>query len=198
VTAVTVLDFGSGNLRSVAKALERAGATVEVSETVDLGADALVVPGQGHFGACIVNLGPRLDQVREWIASGRPYLGICLGLQILFSSSEESPEEGLGVFEGEVVRLPGGVKVPHIGWNEVVARRDARLFEGIDDNTRFYFVHSYYPSPVDGAVSAATTDYGIEFSCAAERENVFATQFHPEKSSDAGAEVLRNFIKACA
>jgi glutamine amidotransferase len=182
----------------VAKALERAGATVSVEPEIDSSADALVVPGQGAFGTCVVNLGARFDQVRDWIASGRPYLGICLGLQILFDSSQESPEDGLGVFPGEVVRLPGGVKVPHIGWNEVRARGDARLFDGIDDGTRFYFVHSYYPAPADDAVSAATTEYGVEFCCAAERDNVFATQFHPEKSGDAGAELLRNFIKACA
>lgn len=197
-TTITLLDAGSGNLRSVAKALERAGATVEVSEAIDPSADALCVPGQGHFGACVVSLGARLDQVREWIASGKPYLGICLGLQMLFEGSEESPEDGLGVLGGDVVRLPRGVKVPHIGWNEVRARPATRLFEGLDDGTRFYFVHSYYPSPVDDGVRAATTDYGVEFCCAVERDNVFATQFHPEKSGDAGAELLRNFIKVCA
>jgi imidazole glycerol phosphate synthase glutamine amidotransferase subunit len=195
---ITVLDFGMGNLRSVAKALERAGGDVTVSETVDPRASALVVPGQGHFGACVANLGARIDEVREWIASGRPYLGLCLGLQILFEGSEESPEEGLSVFGGEVVKLPGGVKVPHIGWNEVRASGGARLFAGIAPGTRFYFVHSYYPAPDDDGVAAATTEYGVEFCCAVERENVFATQFHPEKSSDAGAILLNNFVQACA
>ena len=193
---VTVLDFEMGNLRSVAKALERAGATVEVRDGVDPTADALVVPGQGHFGSCVINLGARLDQVKEWITSERPFLGICLGLQILFDRSEESPEDGLGWLGGEVVRLPDGVKVPHIGWNEVRARPETRLFEGLDDGTRFYFVHSYFPRPDDDGVTAAVTDYGVEFCCAVERDNVFATQFHPEKSGDAGQALLRNFMRA--
>ena len=193
---VTVLDFGLGNLRSVAKALERAGASVDVSPAVDDAADAIVVPGQGHFGSCVNNLGARLDDVRAWIADGRPYLGICLGLQVLFDRSEESPEPGAAIFRGDVVRLRGGdgVKVPQIGWNEVVPRTGARLFSGIDPGTRFYFVHSYYPVPRDDEVIAATTDYGVSFCCAAERDNVFATQFHPEKSGDAGAALLKNFV----
>jgi glutamine amidotransferase len=185
-----------GNLRSVAKSLERAGASVDVAPEIDPRADALVVPGQGHFGACVVNLGARLDAVREWVDAARPYFGICLGLQILFLASEESPEDGMGLLGGEVVRLPDGVKVPHIGWNDVLPRPGARLFEGIAAGSRFYFVHSYYPSPDDDGVSAATTKYGVEFCCAVERENVFATQFHPEKSGDVGQAVLRNFLEA--
>lgn len=192
----TVLDFGMGNLRSVAKALERAGARVDVSTEVDPRADLLCVPGQGHFGACVLNLGARLEAIREWIAAERAFLGICLGLQILFERSEESPEDGIGWFGGDVVRLPDGVKVPHIGWNDVRARNGTRLFDGIPDGTRFYFVHSYYPRPDDDGVAAATTSHGVEFACAAERENVFATQFHPEKSGDAGGAVLRNVMRA--
>ncbi|MCA1829902.1 MAG: imidazole glycerol phosphate synthase subunit HisH [Actinomycetota bacterium] len=193
---VTVLDFGMGNLRSVAKALERAGATVDVRAQVDIRADALVVPGQGHFGSCVVNLGERLDDVKEWVSSERPFLGICLGLQILFERSEESPEDGLGWFGGEVVRLPDGVKVPHIGWNDVRARPGARLFDGIEPSTRFYFVHSYYPRPDDDGITAGTTSHGVEFCSAVERDNVFATQFHPEKSGDAGHALLGNFLRA--
>lgn len=196
MTRVTVLDFEMGNLRSVAKALERAGATVDVAASVDPKADALVVPGQGHFGSCVVNLGARLDDVRKWIADGRPYLGLCLGLQVLFDRSEEAREPGAGIFSGDVVRFPGTVKVPQIGWNEVVPRPGARLFAGIEPGTRFYFVHSFYPVPADPGVVAATTEYGVEFCCAAERENVFATQFHPEKSSDAGRALLQNFLRA--
>ena len=193
---ITVLDFEMGNLRSVAKALEKVGATVEVSADVDRGADALVVPGQGAFGSCVVNLGPRMDDVRAWIADGRPYLGICLGLQVLFDSSEESVEKGAAVFAGDVVRFPAGPKVPHIGWNQVSPRADTRLFDGIDSGTRFYFVHSYYPAPVDTGVVAATSDYAVEFCCAAERDNVMATQFHPEKSGDSGLALLSNFVRA--
>ena len=193
---ITVLDFEMGNLRSVAKALEKVGASVDVSSEVDRDADALVVPGQGAFGSCVVNLGPRMDEVRAWIADGRPYLVICLGLQVLFDSSEESEEKGAAVFGGDVVRFPAGPKVPHIGWNEVSPRAGARLFNGIDPGTRFYFVHSYYPAPADGSVIAATSDYAVEFCCAAERDNIMATQFHPEKSGDAGLALLGNFVRA--
>lgn len=199
MTRLAVLDFGLGNLRSVAKALERAGARVDVTNVVDPGVDGLVVPGQGHFGSCVTNLGARLADVRRWIDDGRPFLGICLGLQVLFERSEESPVPGLGVFAGDVVRFRDpALKVPHIGWNEVVPAEKARLLDGVEPGTRFYFVHSYYPAPTDDAVVAATTDYGTSFCCAAERDNVMATQFHPEKSGDAGAHVLRNFVEACA
>jgi len=198
---VTVLDFGLGNLRSVSKALERVGATVEVSEKVDPSADALVVPGQGHFGSCVVNLGARIDDLRHWIDDGRLFLGICLGLQVLFDRSEESAEPGLGIFPGTVRRFDApGLKVPHIGWNEVspVLPAGGALFDGIVPGTRFYFVHSYHPEPSDPTLVAATTDYGGEICCAVERDNVFATQFHPEKSGDAGRDLLANFLKVCA
>jgi len=178
--------------------LEKVGASVDVSAEVDRNADALVVPGQGAFGSCVLNLGARMDDVRAWIADGRPYLGICLGLQVLFDSSEESEEKGASVFAGDVVRFPAGPKVPHIGWNEVSSRAGARLFDGIAVGTRFYFVHSYYPVPADAGVVAATSDYAVEFCCAAERENVMATQFHPEKSGDAGLALLSNFVRAAA
>lgn len=195
--SITVLDFGMGNLRSVAKALERAGADVRVEEAPHAGADALVVPGQGAFGSCVTSLGSRMDMIREWIAAERPYLGICLGLQLLFERSEESPLAGAGVFAGDVVRLPGGVKIPHIGWNQIDPNPSSRLFAGVDPGTYFYFVHSFYPVPGDPGVSAATTEYGVEFVCAAERGTVVATQFHPEKSGDAGRLVLENFVRMC-
>lgn len=195
---ITVLDFEMGNLRSVAKALEKVGATVTVSREVERDADALVVPGQGAFGSCVVNLGPRMDQVRAWIGEGRPYLGICLGLQVLFDSSEESEEKGAAILSGDVVRFPEGPKVPHIGWNQVEPRAGGRLFEGIDAGTRFYFVHSYYPVPNEPSVVAATSDYGVSFCCAAERDNLMATQFHPEKSGDAGLALLQNFVRAAS
>ena len=193
---VCVLDFGMGNLRSVAKALEKAGADVEVGREIPDGRiDALVVPGQGHFGSCMTNLGPRLDDVTRWISDGRPFLGICLGLQVLFDSSEEADVKGIGLMRGPVRRFGGNLKIPHIGWNEVRPRPGQPLFDGIADATRFYFVHSYYPDPTDASVIAATTDYGVEFCSAASRDNVAATQFHPEKSGDPGIALLRNFLR---
>ena len=194
MTRVAVLDFGMGNLRSVAKALERAGADVAVTGAVPDDADALVVPGQGAFASCLVNLGPQKDAVEGWIRSGRPFLGICLGLQILFESSQEGGGPGLGVFSGKVVRFPDGVKIPHIGWNEVTPTRDVALFEGIESGARFYFCHSFYPeaSPAD---AAATSDYGVAFACAVQRDNVAAVQFHPEKSGDHGLALLGNFLR---
>lgn len=193
---IAVLDFAMGNLRSVAKALEAAGADAELRPDLPKDADGIVVPGQGHFGACVTNLGSRLGAVSAWIDSGKPYLGICLGLQVLFERSEEADVEGSGVLAGKVRRLPDHVKVPHIGWNEVRIRKPAPIFDGIEDGTRFYFVHSYYPDPADDVV-AATTEYGLEFCAAAWRDNLVATQFHPEKSGDAGAALMRNFVKMC-
>jgi len=187
-----------GNLRSVAKALEKAGAAVDVVEDVPAGADGLVVPGQGHFGSCVANLGSRVNDIARWIEDGKPYLGICLGLQVLFASSEEAAAPGLGVLPGTVRRFAGDRKIPHIGWNEVVPGQTQPIFEGIRARTRFYFVHSYYPDPADAGDIAATTDYGVEFACAAARDNVVATQFHPEKSADPGIALLRNFIGMCA
>jgi imidazole glycerol-phosphate synthase subunit HisH len=194
VTRVAVLDFGMGNLRSVAKALERVGADVDVTETVPDAADALVVPGQGAFGSCLVNLGSQKDAVEAWIRSGRPFLGICLGLQILFESSQEGGGPGLGVFEGKVVRFPDGLKIPHIGWNEVRPTRESSLFDGIEPGARFYFCHSFYPdaTPAD---AAAMSDYGVDFACAVARDNVSAVQFHPEKSGDHGLALLGNFLR---
>lgn len=198
MTRVAVLDFGMGNLRSVAKALERVGATVDVVPAVPASADALVVPGQGAFSSCLVNLGPAgRDAIASWIASGRPFLGICLGFQVLFESSQEGGGHGLGVFPGKVVRFPDGVKVPHIGWNEVRTTRPAPLFEGIPEDTRFYFCHSYYPD-AGGEVAAATSDYGVTFPCAAWRDRVYAVQFHPEKSGEPGLKLLSNFVSGVA
>jgi len=198
VTRLAVLDFGMGNLRSVAKGLERVGATVDVTPTVPRDAHGLVVPGQGAFGSCLVNLGPAgRDSIAEWIASGRPYLGICLGFQVLFESSQEGGGPGLGVFEGKVVRFGGGVKIPHIGWNEVRTVGEAPIFAGIASGTRFYFCHSFYPDAEPGVV-AATSDHGADFACAAWRDNVHAVQFHPEKSGEPGLALLANFVRAAA
>ena len=194
MNTVAVLDFGMGNLRSVAKALEKVGAEVSVTPEVPGDADALVVPGQGAFGSCLVNLGPQKDAVARWIAAGKPFLGICLGLQILFESSQEGGGPGLGVFPGKVVRFPDGVKIPHIGWNEVRPARQVRLFDDVEPGARFYFCHSYYPD-AKGPDVAATSDYGVDFACAVSRDNVHAVQFHPEKSGEHGLTLLGNFVR---
>ena len=198
---VAIVDLGLGNLHSVAKAFERAGAQPELSADPEvlLRADRLVMPGQGAFKECAHALAGEVgDAVREWISSGRPYLGICLGMQALFDSSEEAPgESGLGIFRGEVKRFSRdltddegrGLKVPHIGWNQIESRHP--VFE---NGEWYYFVHSYYCVPEDQSLVAATTDYGGPFCSAISRDNVLACQFHPEKSQHAGARVIGHFL----
>jgi glutamine amidotransferase len=197
---VALLDYGVGNLHSAAKALDRAGAEIRVVPTVAeaAGAAGLVVPGVGAYGACLSGLasagGPAA--VAGWLEGGRPLLGICVGMQLLFEASEEGPvSDGAGVVAGKIRRLTGGggVKIPHIGWDEVSVRRGSRLLAGLGDGTRFYFVHSYAPEP-DGDAVAAVCDYGGRFAAAVEHGNLFGTQFHPEKSGAAGLALLANFV----
>jgi glutamine amidotransferase len=209
---VAVLDYGVGNLHSAAKALDRAGADVRVVPTVEeaAGAAGLVVPGVGAYGACLSGLASAggAAAVARWLEGGRPLLGICVGMQLLFEASEEGPvADGVGVVPGKVRRLTGGVrgtpggcpgesgpvKIPHIGWDEVAVRPGSRLFAGLGDGTRFYFVHSYAPEP-DGEAVAAVCDYGGRFAAAVEHGNLFGTQFHPEKSGRAGLALLANFV----
>jgi imidazole glycerol-phosphate synthase subunit HisH len=197
---VAVLDYGVGNLHSAAKALDRAGAAVRVVPTVAeaAGADGLVVPGVGAYGACLSGLGSAGGPaaVAGWLESGRPLLGICVGMQLLFEASEEGPvSDGVGVVGGKIRRLPAGagVKIPHIGWDEVSVRPGSRLLAGLGDGTRFYFVHSYAPEP-DGDAVAAVCDYGGRFAAAVDHGNLFGTQFHPEKSGEAGLTLLANFV----
>jgi glutamine amidotransferase len=181
---VAVLDYGVGNLHSAAKALDRAGADVRVVATVEEagGAAGLVVPGVGAYGACLSGLASAggAAAVAGWLAGGRPLLGICVGMQLLFEASEEGP-------------VSDGVKIPHIGWDEVAVRSGSRLLAGLGDGTRFYFVHSYAPEP-DGDAVAAVCDYGGHFAAAVEHGNLFGTQFHPEKSGAAGLALLANFV----
>jgi glutamine amidotransferase len=195
---VAVLDYGVGNLHSAAKALDRAGAEVRVVPTVEgaAGAAGLVVPGVGAYGACLSGLASAggAEAVAGWLATGRPLLGICVGMQLLFEASEEGPvSDGVGVVPGKIRRLTGDVKIPHIGWDEVTVRPGSRLFAGLGDGTRFYFVHSYAPEP-DGDAVAAVCDYGGRFGAAVEQGNLFGTQFHPEKSGRAGLALLANFV----
>jgi imidazole glycerol-phosphate synthase subunit HisH len=195
---VAVLDYGVGNLHSAAKALDRAGAEVRVVPTVEAaaGAAGLVVPGVGAYGACLSGLASAggAAAVAGWLEGGRPLLGICVGMQLLFEASEEGPVGGgVGVVPGKIRRLAGGVKIPHIGWDEVTVRPGSRLFAGLGEGTRFYFVHSYAPEP-DGEAVAAVCDYGGRFAAAVEHGNLFGTQFHPEKSGRAGLALLANFV----
>jgi imidazole glycerol-phosphate synthase subunit HisH len=195
---VAVLDYGVGNLHSAAKALDRAGADVRVVATVEeaAGAAGLVVPGVGAYGACLTGLASAggAAAVAGWLRGGRPLLGICVGMQLLFEASDEGPvADGVGVLPGKIRRLTGRVKIPHIGWDEVTVRPGSRLLAGLGDGTRFYFVHSYAPEP-DGDAVAAVCDYGGRFAAAVEHGNLFGTQFHPEKSGAAGLALLANFV----
>jgi imidazole glycerol-phosphate synthase subunit HisH len=198
---IAVVDYGMGNLRSVSKALERVAPQAQVRVTAAaeeiLSSDRVVVPGQGAMPDCMRQLaasGAR-DAVVE-AARARPFLGICIGLQMLFEHGEEGDTPGLGVLGGEVPRFRlTGLKIPHMGWNEVAQSRPHALWAGIPDSSRFYFVHSYYPAPRDAALTAATTVYGRPFTCAVARDNIFAVQFHPEKSQSAGLQLLSNFVR---
>lgn len=203
---IAIVDYGMGNLRSVNKAFESQGYASVVTNNPDiiLGSDGLVLPGVGAFGDCIKNLRQYklVDTIKEFIKTGKPYLGICLGYQILFESSEESPDQkGLGIIKGRVVKFnldrELNLKIPHMGWNKIAIKKEADLLRGIPDNSWFYFVHSYYPVPADPGVVAVSTNYGIEFSAAVQKDNIFACQFHPEKSSDLGLKIMQNFAKIC-
>jgi imidazole glycerol-phosphate synthase subunit HisH len=196
---IAVVDYGMGNLRSVWKALERSAPDAEVRVTADpdaiASADRVVVPGQGAMPDCMrqLNESGARDAVVE-AARAKPFLGICIGLQMLFERGEEGDAIGLGILEGRVPRF-AGLKIPQIGWNEVLQGRSHPLWAGIPDRSRFYFVHSYYPAPRDAALTAATSVYGAPFTCAIARDNIFAVQFHPEKSQSAGLQLLSNFVR---
>ena len=204
---IAVVDYGAGNLGSVTKALRYIGADVRVTDDPACAGDAtgMVLPGVGAFTHCMEGLdsaGVR-EAVIQFIRSGRPFLGICVGLQMLFAESTEmGTSPGLGVLPGRGVRFGDkvgqGLKIPQIGWNAVTYRHGAALFQGLEQGSRFYFVHSYYPEPNDADVVSATSDYGGEFCCAVQSGNVHATQFHPEKSGSVGLAVLRNFVALCA
>ena len=195
---IAILDYGMGNLRSVARAIERVGGVPEIVDEAGaaLAADALVVPGVGHFGACMRNLMDRgLDRaIRDFAATGRQLFGVCVGMQILFKRSEEDAQEGLGIVPGQATKLPPIVKVPHMGWNTVDWVSEHPYVRSLPSRTSFYFVHSYAADVVAG-VTVGTAEHGRPFSAAIARENVFATQFHPEKSSDAGLAIYEAFVK---
>ncbi len=200
---IAIVDVCSGNLRSVQRALVRAGGDVTVTRDAQVvrRADKLVVPGQGAFGMFMRGLAERGlgDAIREAIASGRPFLGICLGMQVLFESSEEQgPCDGLGVIPVRVVRIAPAaphIKVPHIGWNRVVHHRPDPMLAGVADGAHVYFDHSYHAVPADPAIVALDSDHGIPITAAIRKDNLFACQFHPEKSQTVGLQILRNFVE---
>jgi glutamine amidotransferase len=195
---IAVVDYGRGNLGSVEKAFGRLGMPAAITEDprVVADAEAVVLPGDGAFHDAMGSLARLglVDPVRAVLDDGRPFLGICLGYQILFTESEEFGQgKGLDAIPGVVRRFPRRLKVPHMGWNEVGHRGDLVLFEGIPSGAHFYFVHSYYPETDDGSLRRATCDYGVSFPAAVERDALFATQFHPEKSQTWGLRLLENF-----
>lgn len=202
---IAVVDYGMGNLRSVSKALERVAPQAEVLVTSDpaviRAAERVVVPGQGAMPDCMRQLAA--SGAREAVIEAtrsKPFLGICVGMQMLFERGEEGDTPGLGLLAGGVPRFPNGgemegLKIPHMGWNEVRQARPHPVWEGVPDGSRFYFVHSYYPQPADGAMTAATCAYGVTFTCAIARDNIFAVQFHPEKSQTSGLRLLSNFVQ---
>lgn len=200
---IALIDYGSGNLRSVEKALLRVGAEVRVLDRPEGVKDAhgVVLPGVGAFDDCLNALRRQelLESMREFINSGRPFLGICVGYQALFERSDEfnSCAAGLGIFEGKVGRFPDavGVKIPQIGWNQIeISKPDCPLYRGIETGSYVYFVHSFFPQPGNPSIVATRTDYGVSFASSVWRENIFATQFHPEKSQKIGLQLLKNFV----
>lgn len=199
---IVIVDYGMGNLRSVQKGFEKIGANAVISRDISVIKDAhkLVLPGVGAFPECMKNLDlfGLVDPIRDFINSDRPFLGICLGLQLLFDESEEfGLTEGLKVIPGKVKAFERnmGLKIPHMGWNQVNFQKEVPIFEGIPNGSWFYFVHSYYVDPADQKDIAAKTNYGIDFTCAVARGNLFALQFHPEKSQENGLKILSNFAE---
>ena len=202
--SIAIIDYEAGNLRSVQKALEECGAAARITADADdiIDADGVVFPGQGACDASMRSIRERglFDVIRQSINSGKPFLGVCLGLQLLLESSEEGDEPCLAILQGSTKRLPpektdqAGLKIPHMGWNSVSLSVKHPVFDGIPDDSYFYFVHSYYADPKNKDIVAGTTNYGIDFCSAVAWDNVAAVQFHPEKSGAVGLRLYRNFL----
>ncbi len=195
---MAVVNYGVGNLRSISKGLEKSGAQVQITHNPkDLRrSDAMVLPGVGAFAPAVKNMEPIVDVVAEAIDEGKNILGVCLGLQLLFTRSNEGGlVKGLDFISGEIVKLPDYVKTPQMGWNTISIVQSHPLLDGVKDNSYVYFVHSYYPKPLDPKVVVATTEYGVRFPSIVAKRNLFAMQFHPEKSSKTGLILLKNFVR---
>lgn len=199
---IAIIDYDAGNIKSVEKALQKLGADVLVTKDAKeiLRADKVILPGVGAFGDAMANLKKfELDKViYEVVEKGTPFLGICLGLQLLFERSDETPGvAGLGILKGEILRIPDkeDLKIPHMGWNSLHLQNEGRLFKGLSEQSYVYFVHSYYLKAEDEQIVKATTDYSVNIHASVEKDNVFACQFHPEKSSDVGLQILKNFVE---
>ena len=200
---VAIIDYGMGNLRSVEKALHAVGAEAVITSDAEVirSADKVILPGVGAFGDCMKNLEQYglIPVIHETVESGKPFLGICLGLQLLFESSEESPGvKGLSLLPGALYKIPAnGVKVPHMGWNSLEIKKPDGIFEGLPQDTFVYFVHSYYLKAENESDVSARTFYSVSIDAAVSRGNLFGVQFHPEKSGEAGLQMLRNFARLC-
>lgn len=199
---IAVIDYGAGNIKSVEKALIHLGQEVKITDNAQeiLSADKVVLPGVGAFGDAMGNLKRRgLDAViRQAAGKGTPFLGICLGLQLLFEKSDEAPGvEGLGILPGEILKIPAkeGLKIPHMGWNSLHLEHGGRLFQNVPEQSYVYFVHSYYLKAGEEDIVKASAEYGVHIHASVEKGNVFACQFHPEKSSDVGLQILKNFVE---
>lgn len=205
--SLVIIDYGAGNLRSVQKGFQQAGVEAEITKDKNTirAAKGIVLPGVGSFDPAISELRAQSLEglIGEAIALGKPFLGICLGMQHLFESSEEGKEKGLAILPGEVKKFNfkgtpwSNQSIPHMGWNRILFKKKAPIFEGIEEGTMFYFAHSYFCVPADEAIVATKTDYGVEFVSAVWQDNIFGIQFHPEKSGAAGIKVLQNFGKLC-
>ena len=199
VPQIAIVDYQAGNLRSVQKALEKFGVEAKITSQADdiLQADGVVFPGQGACDSSMREIRKRslVEPIKQSIASGKPFLGVCLGLQLLLEESDEGDEPCLGILKGRVRQLPKGQKIPHMGWNQVRLGIEHPVLEGIPDESNFYFVHSYYADPEDKSIVAGTTFYGTEFCSAVAWDNVVAVQFHPEKSGAVGLTIYDNFAK---
>jgi len=200
---IGVIDYGAGNLGSVMNALKRLSVPARfAADPQELSPSSspfekIIFPGDGHFATAMasINKSGYAQAIKEWIKADKPFLGICIGLQLLFETSEEAPDtQGLSVINGTVRRFPGR-KVPQIGWNQTAAKKESKIFQGLTENSFFYYIHSYYADPVDNSLTAAQTDYYVRYCCAVERGALAAVQFHPEKSGAAGIALLKNWVE---